>query len=105
MEIKPIPYEERAKVYEEAIAWYGVPSRSVLAVEEMSELTKVLCKEFRFPLDLAAMIEEIADVTIMMEQLRLAYNINAEVAALMDYKVQRLRENILRDKTIREVAP
>ena len=38
--------------------------------------------------------EELADVTIMMEQLRLMFDINAEVCAHMDGKVARLSDRI-----------
>ena len=38
--------------------------------------------------------EEIADATIVLEQMRLLFNINDKVCEYMDYKVQRLDNNL-----------
>ena len=42
----------------------------------------------------AASAAEVADATIMLEQLRLMFGINGEVCAIMDAKVERLRQKI-----------
>lgn len=94
-----IDYEARKKVYEEAIQKYGASAQILMAIEEMSELTKVLCKMFRddsaeslsqgFSITEEA-AEECADVTIMLEQLRLIMGMNDDVCRYMDYKIRRL---------------
>lgn len=90
-----IPYEERKAVYEAAIAHYGEDSQIWVAVEEMAELMKELAKEHRpSGTTLEALVDEIADVTIMMEQLRLIFNINDAVQHRMDYKIKRLLNRI-----------
>jgi NTP pyrophosphatase (non-canonical NTP hydrolase) len=85
-----IPYEERREVYQTAISLYGKEAQRQMVIEEMSELTKEICKISRGKLDLEALADEIADVTIMLEQLRLMYDIDAEVNSHIDYKVLRL---------------
>ena len=90
-----IPYEVRKAVYGDAIAHYGRESQIMMAVEEMAELTKELAKAFR-PAGTTReqLMDEIADVTIMMEQLRLVFDMNEEVQGRIDYKVQRLAQRI-----------
>ncbi len=90
-----IPYEVRKVVYDAAIAHYGTESQIWMAVEEMSELLKELAKGRRPGGTTAeALVDEIADVTIMMEQLRLIFNVNQPVQDRIDYKVQRLAQRI-----------
>lgn len=90
-----IPYEQRKTVYEEAIAHYGPESQIWIAVEEMAELMKELAKGHRPGGTTAeALVDEIADVTIMMEQLRILFNINQPVQDRIDYKVRRLAQRI-----------
>ena len=90
-----IPYEERRAVYEEAIATYGIERQIMMAVEEMAELTKELAKSFRpGGTTLEKLVDEIADVTIMVEQLRLGFDANQRVQDRIDYKVQRLAKRL-----------
>lgn len=94
-------YEERKKVYEHAIDKYGIKPQMMMVIEEMSELTKAICKFFRVPGYLEpddgvidAIAEETADVTIMLEQLRLILGINDNVCEHMDKKIERLAERL-----------
>lgn len=90
-----IPYEERKVVYVDAILHYEEGRQILKAVEEMAELTNELAKSVdlnRTSID--RIVDEIADVAIMMEQLRLIFNVNTEVQERIDYKVQRLAQRI-----------
>lgn len=89
-----ISYNERKQIYELACQEYGIDAQLVVAIEEMSELTKELCKNMRGSNNSSNLAEEIADVTIMMEQLRLIYDINDEVCNYMDAKIQRLQDRL-----------
>lgn len=90
-----IPYEERRAVYEAAIAHYGMRNQLWMAVEEMSELIKELAKLNRHKgTTVDALVDEIADVTIMMEQLRLIFKANDKVQARIDFKVNRLQDRL-----------
>lgn len=96
-----ISYEERKEVYTAAIDKYGIKPQMLMVIEEMSELTKAICKFFRAPgyvepdegvID--AIAEETADVTIMLEQLRLILGINENVCEHMDQKIERLADRL-----------
>lgn len=74
---------ERTELLTRAIRVYGEPAQIDMAIEEMSELTKALCKVKRAhggPETTAAIgniIEEIADVQIMLDQLRIIFGSDA----------------------------
>lgn len=89
-----ISYEERAKVYEDALKTFGIGSQLVVALEELSECQKEICKALRGNCNTLHLIEEVADATIMLEQIRLIYQINPEVCKCMDEKVARLQLRI-----------
>lgn len=86
-----VTYEERRATYEVALQRWGEQAQTMMAIEEMSELTKEICKIGRGKADMEALADEIADVTIMLEQLRLIYDINDAVCRHMDMKVLRLQ--------------
>ena len=79
VEMNKINYEDRKKVYQAALNKWGADLQTMMAVEEMSELTKEICKIKRGKIDLDALADEIADVTIMLEQLREIYGLNDAV--------------------------
>lgn len=91
-----VNYEQRKAVYEKACQKWGVTHQTMVAIEEMGELTKELCKNFRGRKNKDAIAEEIADVTIMLEQLRLLYGLNDAVCKYMDDKILRLDRRIER---------
>lgn len=93
-----INYGERAKVYAEAIATFGAEAQMVVAMEEMSELQKEICKVLRGGGNVMHLAEEVADATIMLEQIRLIFDINDEVCDMMDAKVERLQQRIREHK-------
>jgi NTP pyrophosphatase (non-canonical NTP hydrolase) len=94
-----VQYEERKAIYKEAIRKWGVDKQCLKAVEEMSELTKELCKIGIGQGDMEALAEEIADVSVMLEQLRLIYDLNDKVCAYMDAKVRRLQSRVSKGGT------
>ena len=57
---------------------YGTTLQSTVAMEELAELIKEISKVIRGNKNADGMIEEIADVLIMIEQLKLMYNISDE---------------------------
>lgn len=73
-----------------------------MAVEEMSELIKTLMKSRRNDVDIQRnlhnIIEEIADVEIMLEQLKLIFNCFGFVEREKEYKINRLAEQLERLK-------
>ena len=63
-------------IYKKAIATYGKALQTDVAIEEMSELIKELCKAQRGKADREHIAEEIADVEIMLEQIKIMYDIH-----------------------------
>lgn len=89
-----IPYEERAKVYTNALVSYGRESQMVVALEELSECQKEICKFLRGSGNADHLAEEIADATICLEQMRLFFTLNDMVCQKMDEKVKRLDDRL-----------
>ena len=90
-----ITYEERAKVYTDALTTYGANAQLIVALEEMSELQKEICTALRGRVHPAHLAEEIADVQSMLEQVRLIFSIpDKTVGCMMDNKIIRLQQRI-----------
>lgn len=93
------------RVLQKAIDTYGVEAQLDMCIEEMSELTKAICKYKRkglgwtdphakVILDLA---EETADVTIMLLQLNMMleeFDFENKVNEIAEHKVERLAERL-----------
>lgn len=77
-----------------ALHKYGAAAQTIVAFEEMSELQKELCKNYRGKDNKDAIAEEIADVQIMLEQMILLHDIRGEVNRWHKLKVQRLYDNL-----------
>lgn len=63
------------EIYKRAIEEYGKDSQLKMAIEEMAELTQAICKSFRGKDNVDNIIEEIADVEIMIAQLKIIFEI------------------------------
>ena len=80
-------------VYEAAVHTFGKESQKLIAIEEMSELIKALSKDTRYPNDpevLDNVAEEIADVLIMLDQLKLIFQCSDAVREHKRKKTKRL---------------
>lgn len=98
-----IPYEKRCETYMNALVTYGDRHQMTKCLEEMGECIQAICKVMNGGENFDHLAEEIADVTVTMEQMRLLFGINDKVCAYMDAKVLRLdaqlhREAFLRDR-------
>lgn len=96
-----LPAIKRPEALQEAVAAYGTHAQVDMAIEEMSELTKALCKERRCGFGQgsraqahANIIEEIADVIIMLAQLLIIFDKDREIQKETDYKLNRLAERL-----------
>lgn len=89
-----VSFEDRKKVYAKALIAYGDRMQMTVAVEELAECQKEICKILRGGENFPHLAEEIADATIMLEQLRIMFNINEQVCDYMDQKVRRLEERL-----------
>lgn len=87
----------RAEILRKAINIYGPTLQEDICIEEMSELTKAIIKHRRaygnpeIAVGRENIKEEIADVQIMLDQMRILYGDTAEQE---DFKVERLRKRL-----------
>lgn len=77
-------------IYERALAHYGGEMQTMVCVEEMSELMKELSKHARGEDNVKAIAEEIGDVEIMLEQMKLLHGCGYLVEVCKDEKLDRL---------------
>ena len=84
---------EAHEIYRKAIETYGVEAQTKMAIEEMAELTNALMKFARGRVTVEDIVEEVADVSVMMQQLAIIYGQNA-VQLQIDYKTQRLAKRL-----------
>ena len=87
----------RQELFQEAIKRYGADSQLNVAIEEMSELIKELCKMKRYgdQYDVQKVIEEIADVEIMLEQVLMLFKLQqGDIDLYKTAKLQRLADRL-----------
>lgn len=84
------------EILKQAIETYGDNAQLDMCVEEMSELTKEICKFKRGSINRNGIVEELADVTIMLEQLKIMFSVSErELNNVIDSKVDRLKERLV----------
>ena len=92
---------KREEILQSAIDTYGEKMQEDICIEEMSELTKAIIKNRRKEyMETANILEEIADVQIMLDQMRLIYGNTEEQDA---FKVNRLQKRITKEKEKRKI--
>lgn len=77
-----------------AISNWGEDAQMKMVLEEMSELQKEICKRWRGKDNLDAIIEEVADVEIMLDQLKLMLDIPYHVQQRRTEKLARLQKRL-----------
>ena len=83
--------DEEIIICNKAINSYGNASQKIKAIEEMGELIQAISKSL---LDGENNVEEeIADVEIMLTQLKIMYNLN-DIDNWRNYKLKRLKERV-----------
>lgn len=87
-------YINETEVLQRALDTYGSLPQIVMVFEEMSELQKELCKYLRGKYSPASIAEEIADVEIMIEQMKMLFCCADEVRDVRRRKVERLKERL-----------
>ena len=87
-------YISEAEVLQRALDTYGSALQIVVMMEEMSELQKELCKYLRGKYSPANIAEEIADVEIMLEQMKMLFCCADDVHDVRRRKVERLKERL-----------
>lgn len=86
---------EKLELYEQLIKKYD-KNQIIVAIEELSELQKELCKHLRNKTNINNLIEEIADVKIMIEQICLYFEINdCDINKKINEKLKRTKERLI----------
>ena len=91
--------KERRNLYGQCLGKWGPNSQVDMCIEEMSELIQALCKAKRYKKPdnwLAQIYEEIADVTIMLEQITSIFDGEEVVPIVVKRKLKRLSEMVQR---------
>lgn len=84
----------RDEILKNALQHYGANSQRIVAIEEMSELIKELCKVSRGEENAAHIAEEIADVRIMLDQMEILFDCRKQVEMIETGKLERLRKRL-----------
>ena len=81
------------EIYRQALEKWG-EKQIAMVFEEMAEMQKELCKNLRGRENRAEIAEEIADVEIMLAQMKLYYGIEEGVKRHKILKLQRLEKRL-----------
>lgn len=84
----------RADDLKAIVSHYGVQNQLNILIEEMSELTKEICKFKRGEYNLEHISEEIADVQIMINQIVMDYHLEQTIIGFYHKKIDRQLERI-----------
>jgi hypothetical protein len=79
----------------DAISTFGPRAQQAMLLEEMAELQKEICKNWRGRDNVAEIAEEIADVEIMLEQVKMMFCCAGRVKTIRASKLRRLEQRIL----------
>ena len=89
--------EYREIIYRKAFERFGKFNQITVAIEELSELQKELCKVLRGNMNIENVVEEIADVEIMIEQLHIMFNADRDIDKVKAQKIDRLKCRMLEE--------
>ena len=92
-------YDEKTeKIYYKMIGKFGNKNQILVAIEELSELQKELLKGLRYTPEerLHNITEEMADVEIMLDQLKLIFSNGVDVEEVKKIKIHRTVERYLK---------
>ena len=91
-EMKP----ENKKILHKAIATFGRYNQCLQTVEELMELQKAVFENAHRGTDNRQnIVEEVADVEIMIAQLKMIYDIKSnDIEEIQDYKIGRLNKTV-----------
>jgi len=86
-EFKKVWYMDITELYKQSIKKFGRDKQLIIAIEELSELIKEITKYLRGIGNKQNISEEIADCSIMIEEIIQMFNINEEVKNWYKYKL------------------
>ncbi len=81
-------------IYRAALEKWGPDAQILMAMEEMAEPQKELCKNHRGMENASCIAEEIADVEIMLGQMKLLFGVDTLVEQFWENKLRRLKARV-----------
>lgn len=87
-------HKREREILEEAIETFGAELQIIVAIEELSELQKELCKHLRGGGNQEHIDEEMADVMIMLEQLTMIFGNDDDIVVWEKMKLERLEKRL-----------
>lgn len=85
-------------IYKRATEKWGIVAQLIVAIEEMSELIKEISKWFRRNDNRLEILNELADVLIMMKQVQILFDFtDNEINDRISYKLKRIEERLNRE--------
>lgn len=84
------------EIYKQSLEKCETEAQITMVFEEMAELQKELCKSLRGKENRIEIAEEIADVEIMLAQMKLLFNIEEGVRRHKTLKLSRLKDRLER---------
>jgi hypothetical protein len=79
------------EIFKQAVDRWGSDLQIVVAIEELAELQKELCKSLRGNGDTEAISEEMADVKLMLSQLEYIFKNSSAIELWINIKTRRLQ--------------
>ena len=85
---------ETHEIYRAALDTFGAEAQTKMLFEEIGELMTAICQYSRGRDKVDHVAEEIADVRIMLDQMAVLFDCEAEVERQRRYKLRRLEQRI-----------
>lgn len=85
---------DKSKVIATALHGFGAENQKVKCIEELAELQKELCKDLIGQGSRFHVAEEIADVEILLEQMKIHYGISRDTEAIKAQKLKQLAQRL-----------
>ncbi len=89
--------DEQKDICQLALDHYGREHQMAKTIEECSELNRALARALFIEMDLTNLLEEIADVKIMIQQMEMKFCSEQGMDAIVERKLERLKKLILED--------
>lgn len=86
--------KDGGEICRRALEAFGAQAQVMMVIEEMSELTKELCKNNRGQENTTHIAEEIADVEVVLCQMKMLFDCAGQVETFRRYKLERLAGRI-----------
>jgi len=82
------------QILNRALDTWGADAQTLMFFEESAEATEAILHHKRGKTDVDHVIEELADLQIMLHQMRLLYDHDSKFCELYNQKMERLRERL-----------